>query len=175
MRTSFQIPSDVKVSPTPSPPAPSHPAPTDQASPSNNPFHTGSDEEAQWQTSLQNFEQQMISYQHSAGDGGEAEQESAERVAQAMEHIAESHTDPKVKAQWRKTAKKFRKSQPKEREGFVVALLKGFLIFLTLPLYIVGTVFHATGEICEGLAFFFKTTGQVTKRLTYKGGPFLKR
>jgi hypoxanthine-guanine phosphoribosyltransferase len=93
---------------------------------------------------------------------------------QALEHISDSHTDPKVEDHCRKTAIRFKKSQPKEREGIVVAVLKGLLIFLTLLFYIVGMVFHTAREFMEGLGFSSKSTEHVAKKLTYEGGPFFK-
>lgn len=152
--TVVPIQSDVKAHPTPS----------------GSFLRTSQQQEVERQTSLQNLEHQTISYQHHAREGGATEQD-VERVAQAMDNVANNHVDPKIKAQWKRNAKIFRKADQKEHhEGVIIGILKGFLILLTSPFYIVGATLHATGVLLDGIGFALKSIGQLMKKLTYTGG-----
>ncbi|EKM80566.1 hypothetical protein AGABI1DRAFT_126627 [Agaricus bisporus var. burnettii JB137-S8] len=126
-------------------------------------------QEIAWQASLRNLEHQMISYQNHATESGGASEQDVERVAIAMENVANCHPNPKAKAQWKKKAKKFRKADPKGRDGALKSIAKGFLILLTSPLYILGAAFWATGTIFGGFGSAFKGAGRLTKKLSYTG------
>ncbi|KAF7783015.1 hypothetical protein Agabi119p4_2391 [Agaricus bisporus var. burnettii] len=68
-------------------------------------------QEIAWQASLRNLEHQMISYQNHATESGGASEQDVERVAIAMENVANCHPNPKAKAQWKKKAKKIQKGR----------------------------------------------------------------
>lgn len=153
-------PSSSDITVHPSPPSPLYKDPQSQ--------------EAEWQASLlQNLEHQISWYQHHAREG-KIKKRDVEGVAQAMDKIAENHTDHKVKAEWKKKAKRFRKASPKEREAALTGVAKGFLILLTSPFYFVWATFHVSGALLNGMGSALKGVGLVAKKMAYTGGSFSK-
>ncbi|KAF7782207.1 hypothetical protein Agabi119p4_1583 [Agaricus bisporus var. burnettii] len=138
--------------------------------PPNPPHEAQTLQEIAWQASLRNLEHQMISYQNHTTESSGVSEQDIERVAIAMENVANCHPNPKVKAQWKKKAKKFRKADPKKRDGAFKSIGKGYLILpLTSPFYVIGAAFWATGAILDGIGSSFKGAGRLTKKLSYTG------
>jgi hypothetical protein len=125
-------------------------------------------QELEWKSSLRNLEHHMGTYKSQAQAGGALEQE-AEEVAKAMEQVADSHTDPKVKTHWRQKARIFRVAKADEREGILEEIGKGLLILLTTPFFLVGAVLQAAGGILNGVGLVLKGIGRLTKKLSYTG------
>lgn len=117
---------------------------------------------------LQSLERQTISYQSRVSEGGASELD-AERMAEAMAKIGDSHPDPRVKSYWNGKAKMFRRADPKDRDGILEGMLKGCLILLASPILLLGAVLQMSGEILEGLGLIFKSLGRMMKKLRHLG------
>lgn len=141
--------------------APALPAPSDAP-------HVDPQREIEWKSSLKNLEHHMEAYKdHAKGSG--ASERDAEQVAKAMEQVADSHTDPKVKMHWREKARIFRAAGAEERDGILEEIGKGFLMLLTTPFLLVGAVLQAAGGILNGVGSILKGLGRLTRKLTYTG------
>lgn len=139
-----------------------HPTPT------NLPQEASLQQEVDLKNSLQSLERQTISYQGRVREGGASELD-AERMAEAMAKIGDSHPDPRVKSYWNGKAKMFRRADPKDRDGILEGMLKGCLILLTSPILLLGAVLQMSGEILEGLGLIFKSLGRMMKKLRHLG------
>ncbi len=95
--------------------------------------------------------------------------EEVEQVAQAMEQVASSHTDPKVKFHWRRKAETFRAAGSSDRDNILEDIGKGFLILLTTPFFLVGAVLQAAGGVLKGVGSILKGLGGLARKLTYTG------
>ncbi|KAJ3576773.1 hypothetical protein NP233_g225 [Leucocoprinus birnbaumii] len=123
-------------------------------------------QELEWKSSLRNLEHVMNTYKSREGPASERD---VEQVAEAMEHVAASHTDPVVKKHWRERAKAFRMASDDERDGILTEIGKGFLMLLTTPFFLVGAVLQAAGGILNGFGSILKGLGRLTRKLTYTG------
>lgn len=92
-------------------------------------------------------------------------------MSDAFRNVADSHTDPKVKAHFEQTAKEFEEADPKEREEILKDILKGFLILLATPFLAVGAALLTAGMILRGVGLGLKVVGQFAlKKLNFWGG-----
>ncbi|KXN90866.1 hypothetical protein AN958_03520 [Leucoagaricus sp. SymC.cos] len=147
--------------------APASNAPANPATLSNS-ITVDAKQELEWKSSLRNLEHHMDTYKSRSRGGGDLEQE-AEGVAKAMEEVAASHPDPKVKTHWRDKARAFRAASSEERDGILEEIGKGFLILLTTPFLLVGAVMQAAGGILAGVGSILKGLGRLMKKLSYTG------
>lgn len=126
-------------------------------------------QELEWQKSLKNLESQIGTYKERRAKQGAVADGEVEQVAQAMEQVAKSHTDPKVKVHWLKKAAAFRAAGSDDRDGILEDIGKGFLVLLTTPFFLVGAVLQAAGGILSGVGSILKGLGGLARKLTYTG------
>ncbi|KAF7782208.1 hypothetical protein Agabi119p4_1584 [Agaricus bisporus var. burnettii] len=157
----------------PSDDAIAHPPPL---SPLRDEAHNTTQQELAFQISLQNLELQMISYQtHSSDSPNGASEQDIERVALAMENIANCHPNPKAKSYWKNKAKKFRRANSNKRDGVLKSVTKGFMIVLMTPFYILGATLWAIGTVFGRFgSSAFEGVGRLRKKVRYNDGNSLK-
>jgi hypothetical protein len=105
--------------------------------------------------SLNGLQQQMAVYETAQRSGDEKviEQE-APKVALAMRQVGDSHTDPKVKAEWHKKADKFIRCKGAARQGVLQDVGKVVVTVITMPFALTCCMMCATGSAIRGVGKF---------------------
>ncbi|KAG5636698.1 hypothetical protein H0H81_007127 [Sphagnurus paluster] len=75
--------------------------------------------EAAWENSLNRLQNKVTAYNDVEQQGREPTAAEAQQVADAMQHVGDSHPDPKVKGDWHRRAAKFRNGTRSTRRGAV--------------------------------------------------------
>lgn len=122
-------------------------------------------QELRWKEALKNFEYLMEIYKERARRGTVSDQD-VEQVVKAMKRVADSHTDPQVKEDWRRKAEKFREGTGEDRDGVLEEIGKGFAKLLITPFLLAGAALFAVGEIVGGVGSILKGFGRLTRKLT---------
>ena len=117
--------------------------------------------EEAWAQSLNNLQQQMVVYETAQRIGDEKimEQE-APKVADAMRHVGDSQTDPKVKAVWYKKADNFLRSNKSDRHGILREVGKVAVGVITFPFAMTCCMISATGSAIRGVGEFVSGSGK---------------
>ena len=102
---------------------------------------------------------------------------AADNLARALEAAAEQQTDKSAKRHLLRKAKKIRKNanaivegRGKEKSGGMVAknAAGGFLLLITVPIYLTGAMFEGTGWMLKATGMMFKGAGYGLKKVHSK-------
>ncbi|KAF8058524.1 hypothetical protein FPV67DRAFT_507439 [Lyophyllum atratum] len=108
--------------------------------------------------SVNHLHRSMTTYQEAVQQGREPTEPEAQKVADAMRDVGDTHRDPKVRTDWHRRAEKFLRAPKAGREGIlresggiVRALLSIPLALLGTALHIAGGAIHAVGSVLGGI------------------------
>ncbi|EDR07805.1 uncharacterized protein LACBIDRAFT_294456 [Laccaria bicolor S238N-H82] len=123
--------------------------------------------EIEWNKALKNLDNKMAAYRRvqAAGNGNVKEMDrAAEDIASAMDHMANQHPDPRVKAEYRTKAKELRASTGGQRDTILEDIGKGLLILLTTPFALVGAILGTVGQILNGVGSILRGLGKLANK-----------
>jgi hypothetical protein len=130
----------------------------------------GNGDDERWQRELRNLQRLMAQYTGARSRGDEALSNTlAHRIVEAMQRLAQTHPDPRVREHWREKAIEFAAADETDREHILADIGKGLLILLATPFALAGGVLFAAGAIVYGVGTFVKGLGNLAT-----GGVFRK-
>ncbi|KAG6838448.1 hypothetical protein C0991_011591 [Blastosporella zonata] len=87
----------------------------------------------------------------STSENDEREERQARNVVNAMYRVSDAHTNPEVKAEYKRKAKKFEEESSEQRRGKVNGSLTGLGILIASPFMFAGAATFVAGSIVYGV------------------------
>ena len=120
----------------------------------------GNGNEERWQEALHDLQRLMGQYEQARRSGEEALSNAlAHEIVEAMQRLAEMHSDPRVRELWRIRAEEFSAADANAKDHILADIGKGLLILLATPFALVGAVLFAAGGIVYGVGSVVKGLG----------------
>lgn len=85
-----------------------------------------------------------------AGDA-KGKKEAEEKIFKAMNNVADSHSDPNVRAHWKNKAKDFASADEDGKDDILETLLDAVIQLLKAPFILAGTILISLGRIVTGI------------------------
>ncbi|KAJ7836979.1 hypothetical protein B0H13DRAFT_184783 [Mycena leptocephala] len=111
---------------------------------------TLTDEE--WQKDLAKLQKKLKKYNRAKqrGDVGTAERLKSE-IGRDMRGLAESASDPEVRAKWTKNADEFDSASESDKDNMLMNIGKGLGLIIASPFLLAGGVLYGVGLFTKGL------------------------
>jgi hypothetical protein len=127
-------------------------------------------EEEAWQDAVKDLQGQVVLYQGAKESGDTAQQRVAEqRVVEGMRRISDTHTDPKVRQEWKAKADEFERAGDAKKEHILKNLGKGLLILLATPFALAGAAIFAAGAMLYGVGCVIQGLGTILTAGSLRG------
>ncbi|KAJ7474260.1 hypothetical protein FB451DRAFT_1248445 [Mycena latifolia] len=108
--------------------------------------------EEEWQENLSKLQKKLRKYNRAKKRGDEeAIKRLMREIGQDMRSLAESHADPKVRAEWKEKADEFDRAPEGEQENMLMDIGKGLGIIIISPFLLAGGVLYGVGLFTKGL------------------------
>jgi len=121
-----------------------------------------SPKKSDWKESVDHLQKQMMVYQQTSEMGdNKATEEEAQKAAEAMRRVGDSHTNPNVRREWCERAEAFQRGNKNERSSMFGDIGKGLLIILATPIALAGAAIFGTGAILYGTGSLIKGLGDL--------------
>lgn len=109
-------------------------------------------QEVAWKDALNNLDQQLVLYRESRKTPDDGARIQRERdVYDAMNNVADAHTDPKVRDHWKRKAEEFRKADDKGKDNMMKEVLKAVGTLLAAPFVLAGLILMSVGTVLKAL------------------------
>ncbi|KAJ6594725.1 hypothetical protein B0H19DRAFT_913066, partial [Mycena capillaripes] len=108
--------------------------------------------EEEWQRKRANLDKKFKKYQRAKERGDTAKAKKLEyELWQDMLSLAASHSDPAVRAEWKKKAEDFIRAAETGDESMVMDIAKGLGLVVAAPFILAGTALYGVGLLTKGL------------------------